>query len=129
LVTHLPVIIARAYADRKIVTNDRQRQYERSLCADLIKIVWADELGRKQKEVATLEDISSGGACVQLERPIPVGTPISILYPNGRYYGRIRYCIFQHTGYFLGVQFDPGYQWSKEAFLPSHLLELHKFRK
>ena len=102
-----------------------QRNDERSLCADLIKIVWLDHTGCKQKEIAALEDISPGGACLQVEHPIPVDTPISILYPDGRYRGRIRYCVFQQTGYFLGVQFDPGYRWSKNDFLPSHLLELH----
>jgi len=101
------------------------RREERSLCAELVKIIWTDESGRKRKELAALEDISPSGACVQLEQAIPIGTPISILYPNGQYHGRIRYCIFQHTGYFVGVQFDPGYQWSKEEFLPSHLLEIH----
>jgi hypothetical protein len=105
------------------VRQKEERTNERSLCADLIKILWTDESGGKQKEMAALEDISRSGACVQLERPIPINTPISLVYPHGRYCGRIRYCIFQHTGYFLGVQFDPGYEWSKEQFMPSHLLE------
>jgi hypothetical protein len=104
-----------------------ERDNERSLCADLIKIVWTDADGRKQKELAALEDISRGGACLQLERPIPVDTPISILYPQGRYYGRVRYCFFQQTGYFLGVQFDPGYEWSRDQYTPSHLLDLSAF--
>jgi len=104
--------------------GEGRRFYQRSLCADLIKIVWTDEAGRKQKEVAALEDICPAGACLQVEHPIPVDTPISILYPDGRYHGRTRYCIFQQTGYFLGVRFDPGYEWSKEQFTPSHLLEL-----
>ena len=105
-----------------------QRDDERNLCADLIKIVWTDESGGKQKEMAALEDISPGGACLQVEHSIPVGTPISILYPDGRYHGRIRYCAFQHTGYFVGIEFDPGYEWSKHQYMPSHLLELHSTR-
>jgi hypothetical protein len=107
-----------------VVRQRIQRDTDRSLCADLIKIVWTDAAGKKQKEVGTLEDISRGGACLQLERPIPVDTSISILYPSGRYHGRIRYCYFQHTGYFLGIQFDPGYEWSREQYTPSHLLDL-----
>jgi hypothetical protein len=101
-----------------------QRSSERSLCADLLKIVWIDESGSKQKELAALEDISRGGACIQVEHPIPMDTPISILYPDGRYHGRVRYCVFQHTGYFVGIEFDPGYEWSKSQYMPSHLLEL-----
>ncbi len=106
-----------------------QRNYDRSLCADLIKIIWTDESGSKKKELAALEDIAPGGACLQVEHPIAVGTTISLLYPDGRYHGRIRYCTFQHTGYFVGVEFDPGYEWSKQQFTPSHLLELHIFRE
>jgi hypothetical protein len=105
-----------------------QRSSGRSLCADLIKIVWTDESGSKQKELAALEDISPGGACIQVEHAIPIATAISILYPDGRYHGRIRYCVFQHTGYFVGIEFDPGYEWSKNQFMPSHLLELQAVR-
>lgn len=106
-----------------------QRINERCLCADLIKIVWTDKSGTKQKELAALEDISPGGACLQLEHPIPVDTAISILYPDGRYHGRIRYCVFRETGYFLGIKFDAGYEWSKHKYMPSHLLELHAVRR
>jgi len=116
-------------ADREAVSVKIERCDERNLCAELIKIVWTDESGHKQKELALLEDISPGGACLQVEHPIPVHTPISILYPDGRYHGRIRYCVFEHTGYFLGIKFDPGYQWSKYEYTPSHLLEIEPFRK
>ena len=108
--------------------DDGRRYSERSLCADLIKIVYTDESGTKKKEVVALEDISPKGACLQLEHPVPVDMPIRILYPDGQYHGRTRYCIFQQTGYFLGVQFDPGYTWSKSQFTPSHLLELTSLR-
>ncbi len=111
------------------VNEKNERNDMRSLCADLIKIVWTDESGDKQKELAALEDISRCGACLQTEHPIPVGTAISILYPAGRYHGRVRYCIYQHTGYFLGIEFDPGYQWSKADYMPSHLLEIPTARK
>lgn len=111
-------------ADTRAVKQRTERAHERSMCADLIKIVWTDGTGSKQKELAALEDISRGGACLQMDRPIPIDTAISILYPHGRYHGRIRYCIFEQTGYFLGVQFDPGYEWTKKDFMPSHLLEL-----
>ncbi len=107
------------------MSQEIQRDDQRSLCADLIKIIWTDESGGKQKELVVLEDISPNGACLQVEHPIKVGIPISLLYPDGRYYGRIRYCVFQDTGYFVGVEFDPGYEWSKRQFMPSHLLELH----
>jgi len=128
VITFIGIILHKPIADRYIVNANVKRFIERSLCADLIKIVWTDESGAKQKEMAALEDISPGGACLQVEHPIPIDTPISILYPDGRYYGRIRYCNYQHTGYFVGVEFDPGYEWSKHQFKPSHLLELDSIR-
>ena len=128
-VTMIPVILPDRVADRKIVNRIVNRSSDRCLCADLIKIVWTDASGRKQKTLAALEDISKEGACLQVEHPIPVGTPVSILYPAGRYIGRIRYCTFQVTGYFLGVQFDPGYEWSRQQFMPSHLLEISSIRR
>ncbi len=105
------------------------RAWDRNLCAELINIFWADDAGAQQQQLASLEDISPGGACIQVEQPIPIDTPISIMYPDGKYRGRVRYCIFQHTGYFLGIQFDPGYVWSKDQYMPSHLLEVDSFRR
>ena len=102
----------------------QKRKNDRNLCAELVKTVFMDKAGRKRILMAALEDISASGACLQLEDPIPVGTAISILYPSGRYHGRVKYCKFQQTGYFLGIEFDPGYRWSKEDFEPAHLLEL-----
>ena len=129
LITRIPLNLRGENADKQTMHGiDGRRYRERSMCADLIKIVWTDESGKKQKELAALEDISPAGVCLQLEHPIPVDTPISILYPDGRYHGRTRYCIFQHTGYFLGIQFDPGYEWSKDQFMPSHLLEVRSLR-
>jgi hypothetical protein len=110
------------------VNEKTARHDERILCADLIKIVWTDKAGSRQKELAVLEDISPRGVCLQMEHPVPIDTSIAILYPSGRYHGRIRYCVFQDTGYFLGVEFDPGYQWSRHEFTPSHLLDLHRGR-
>ncbi len=101
-----------------------RRRNARNLCAQLLKIVWQDDSGRRRKGVAILEDISPGGACLQLDDPIPPETAISVLFPGGRYYGRVKHCDFQPAGYFIGVQFDPGYRWSKADFVPKHLLEL-----
>jgi len=128
-VTRITVILGDRIADRKIVKAIVKRTSERCLCADLIKIVWTDTSGHKHKRLVALEDISKEGACVQVECPLPIGMPVSILYPGGRYIGRIRYCTFQHTGYFLGVKFDPGYEWSRQQFMPSHLLEISPVRR
>lgn len=102
-----------------------RRRIPRNLCAQILKIVWQDGSGCRRKGVAILEDISPEGACLKLEEQIAPGTPISILVPGGRYHGRVKHCDNQLTGYFAGVQFDPGYRWSKDRFAPEHLLEFH----
>jgi len=93
------------------------------LCADLIDIWWIDEAGHRLQTVANLEDISSSGACLQTEQPLPVEIRLHICHENGEFEGRVRYCVFRDTGYFIGVQFDAGFEWDEHRFQPKHLLD------
>ena len=95
----------------------------RMLCADLVDVQWKDSAGRSRRGVANLEDISLSGACLQVERPIPLGAAIRITYPNGELSGQVKYCVFREIGYFLGVEFDAGHRWSQRDFRPQHLLD------
>lgn len=95
----------------------------RMLCADLVDIQWRDQTGRSRRGIANLEDISLSGACIQVERPVPLGSAIRMTYPNGELLGRVKYCVFREIGYFLGVEFDPGHRWSQRVFRPQHLLD------
>jgi len=104
-----------------------KRNEPRNLCADILKIRWKDAGNRPCRDLASLEDISSKGACLQLEQPIPVGTMVSIIYPKGMYQGRVKYCVFQDTGHFVGIEFSPGYSWSPQDYSPKHMLRL-RFR-
>ncbi len=124
-VAHL-VNISGTPADRMFMTRGR-RSARRSLCADLLKIRWSDESGASRRELATLEDISPTGACLKVEKAIPVGTTLTILYPSGSYQGQVKHCDPQMDWYFVGVEFSPGYRWSKEKFEPAHLLQF-RFR-
>lgn len=100
-----------------------RRSVLRSLCADLLKVRWTDTSGFGHREVATLEDISPTGACLKVEKAIPVGTTLTILYPSGTYQGRVKHCDPQMDWYFVGVEFAPGFRWSVEQFEPAHLLQ------
>lgn len=93
------------------------------LCADLIHVFWTDESGRQQDAVANLEDISHSGACLQLDTPIPEHTVLRLSHPKLEVVGRVRYCVFRDTGFFLGIQFEPGYAWSERRFRPKHMLD------
>ena len=121
-----PVNISGTSADRMFMTRGR-RGVLRNLCADLLKIRWSDDSGASHRELATLEDISPTGACLKVEKAIPVGTTLTILYPSGSYQGQVRHCDPQMEWYFIGVEFSPGYRWSKDQFEPAHLLQF-RFR-
>jgi len=100
-----------------------RRVETRLLCADLVDIKWKDKTGRICRAIANLEDISLSGACVQLDRPIPLHTTLQISYPKGELQGRVCYCVYREIGYFLGIEFEPGFRWSMRQFKPQHLLD------
>jgi hypothetical protein len=95
----------------------------RLLCADLVDVQWKDQTGRVRRSVANLEDISLSGACLQVDRPVPLGTPYRITYPKGVLIGKVKYCVFREIGYFLGIEFEAGSRWSRSDFRPQHLLD------
>jgi hypothetical protein len=100
-----------------------RRVETRMLCADLVDIQWKDPSGRSRRGVANLEDISLSGACLQVDRPVPLDTPLRISYPSGELMGKVKYCVFREIGYFLGVEFEAGSRWSQRHFRPQHLLD------
>lgn len=102
---------------------EQKRKESRSLCADLLKVRWRTDSGIVRNEFGTLEDISSAGACIQLEEPIHPGTRLTLFYPDGKYRGRVKYCVAQGTIYLVGMEFDAGCRWSMTEYKPSHLLQ------
>ena len=103
-------------------TSER-RDGDRLLCAELVQLIWQDEMGRERRRVANLEDISLTGVCLQVEQPMPAGTAIVVQYGDGELLGTIRYCRHQDTGYFLGVELAEGSRWSSLHYKPEHLLD------
>ena len=100
-----------------------RRVEPRMLCADLVDIRWRDQAGRLRRGVANLEDISISGACLQMDRPVALGTVFQIGYPKGELTGKVKYCVFREIGYFLGVEFDPGSRWTEREYKPLHMLD------
>lgn len=100
-----------------------RRVEPRMLCADLVDVRWKDNSGRSKRLVANLEDISLSGACLQVEKAIPLQTVIRITYPKGELRGIVRYCVFREIGFFLGIEFDNGSRWSLRDFQPQHMLD------
>jgi PilZ domain len=103
---------------------DERRLEVRMLCADMVDVRWKGRSGGEQRTTAILEDISSSGACLQMEAPIPLGVEIRWDQPTQEFHGSVRYCVYREIGYFVGVEFDPSFKWSEKAFQPQHLLDL-----
>jgi hypothetical protein len=96
------------------------------MCADMVEVRWEDENQQPQRVVALLEDISSYGACLQLENPLPLGTRVDWDCPKQSFSGVVRYCVYREIGFFAGVEFAGACRWSLKAFKPQHLLDLKK---
>jgi hypothetical protein len=93
------------------------------MCADIVDVRWRDTVGKRRQCVGLLEDISSSGACLQVETPLPLGAEVILDCPNREFRGHIRYCVYREIGYFAGIQFEGSCRWSKRMFKPQHLLD------
>jgi hypothetical protein len=103
--------------------NERRSEV-RLLCADMVEVSWKDRSGDPRGTTAILEDICVSGACLQVEAPIPLGVEIRWDQPKQKFQGYVRYCVYREIGYFVGVEFDASFKWSRKAFKPQHLLDL-----
>jgi len=61
---------------------------------------------------AVLGDISTLGACVQVEERIPLDTAVSMSVASLRFSGHVSYCVFRDYGYFVGIKFSEDTNWS-----------------
>jgi hypothetical protein len=95
----------------------------RVLCSQLVAVKWTDG-GLAQDCLAVLKDISTSGACLQSEQPIPIKTPVRVAYGEGHFSGTVRYCVFRTVGYLLGIQFEADTRWSDARFRPQHLTDV-----
>lgn len=100
----------------------------RLLCADMVDVEWKDKSGWLRTSTALLEDISSSGACLQMDVPIPARSVVHIRHSKGALPGEVRYCSFRDIGYFVGLQFAEEQKWSRRLFRPKHVLDLQKMK-
>ena len=98
-----------------------KRAEPRLWCSDLIRVYV--EGTEPYLLIANLEDISPRGACVQLEEPVTAGAQICLMLGRRRFQGEVKYCLHNEIGYFAGVHFNAGRQWSREVYEPKHLLD------
>ena len=98
----------------------------RMMCADMVEISWIDGSGNTGRAMALLEDISPSGACLQLDKAVPLMSEVRWRSPKQAFSGIVRYCVYREIGYFLGVEFEGSTKWSKKMFKPQHLLDLQR---
>jgi hypothetical protein len=102
-----------------------RRLRARFLCADLVRIDWvAGNDGAYRRVQGVLEDISTLGACVQVEEEIPPGSQISLSTGDTFLSGSVSYCVYQGYGYFVGINFADDNRWTESNFEPQHLTNL-----
>lgn len=99
------------------------RPETRYWCSDLVKVSVKDKTRWKSAGVGVLEDISNSGACIQLDLPIKKGTPIRFRHPEWTGEGVVRHCEYREIGYYIGMKFDEGSQWTPQAFQPKHMVD------
>ena len=95
------------------------------LCADMVDVCWTAG-GRRNRTTALLEDISVHGACLQFEMELPLGAELTIEHGEIRMQGTVRYCVYREIGYFVGIEFQQGSEWSRSRFTPEHMLDLEQ---
>jgi hypothetical protein len=100
-----------------------ERREDRELCADLIQVQWKNAAGIEHSEWAILEDISTYGACLEIEEPIPPNALVTLHFATEKFEARVKYCNPENSKYLLGVQFEDGYRWSRRKFKPQHLIQ------
>jgi len=105
------------------ITADKRTE-TRMLCSELVGIKWTNGAKSARECLGVLEDISTCGACLRLEQPIPVQTPVRVIYGGGHLQGVVRYCVFRAVGYFVGVQFSADARWSDARYRPEHTTDV-----
>ena len=97
------------------------------MCADMLDVRWREgAAGKWRRGTALLEDISASGACLQIEESVPVGAELRWECHNHKFSGRVCYCTYRDIGFFAGVEFHAGAEWSSKAYTPRHLLDLKR---
>jgi hypothetical protein len=72
----------------------------------LVDVTWEDQSGTSQKTRACMVNRSTGGACIRLRQPIPVGAKLRVQWRWEQFTGTTRYCRTEGRDYYVGIQRD-----------------------
>jgi hypothetical protein len=96
-----------------MLVHDRRRQ-PRLLCAEIVRVSWILGGGRRSRRIANLDDVSSGGACLVLDDPVPVGSTMVISCHSRNFKAKVRHCTQHGLGWLVGVEFETNSRWQTE---------------
>jgi hypothetical protein len=93
----------------------KAKQY---LCSHLVTMIWND-----QRASANMEKIWARGATLNAEEAIAAGTYLRMESPEFAMDVHVTGCVGEPDGFFVDVEFEPGYEWTPEQFEPMHLTD------
>jgi hypothetical protein len=91
------------------------------MCSDFVRIAWSDPAGRRFANIGLLEDVSTDGLCMNLDRALPVGSRIHLHTKGFEGEAEVRYCDRGDYGFLIGLEFADGCTWEPEKWRPKHL--------
>ena len=95
------------------------------LCSELARIVYVDKRGRRRSLCGNLEQIARTQLSLLLDSEISLGTSVVIKIRGHIMRGRPQ-TSRRHDllGWFVDIQLEPRFRWSKQLFVPDHLFAL-----
>jgi PilZ domain len=70
------------------------------------EVLWTDEAGGPRTIPVTIEDRSTGGACLRIATPIPPGAKLEIKARKDTLSGTVVYCRPDRREYVLGIRLE-----------------------
>jgi hypothetical protein len=98
-----------------------QRSQLRLTDAEIVMIFW-QENGDQAFQLANMNDISSDGAGLIVDHPLPVGTPVIMSYGKDRLNAIVRHCSSLLDRHHIGVEFVDADKQSPIHFDPELLV-------
>jgi len=78
--------------------------------SDRVELRWLDSTG-PQHSTLRLADVSVWGAAIRAERPVFVGTPVSLRYQDKVLTGKVKHCARERDHFLLGIEFEDECKW------------------
>jgi hypothetical protein len=85
--------------------GERRTEQRRNLLVK-VEVRWEDGAGTLFQADAKIEDESSSGVCIRLDRPLAVGRKLAIHSKDSRRAGVVRHCGRVRGAFILGIKWE-----------------------